>query len=163
MISGGILPVQLSDSADLSFNSTALVTANMKPFPPSRQGFNFSMVQQALTVLTECESLRLDANTNPPLQRLSESVEITVNGQLTPYTAVGIETIRNGVTSRAGESFGLLLVCIPDNQAQMKAFCPVQIIRYCLTAVQNLTPIMTMCTTVGSLQYSLAAMLIISR
>ncbi|KAJ7237353.1 hypothetical protein C8J57DRAFT_1727966 [Mycena rebaudengoi] len=98
----GILPVQLSDSADLSFNSTALVTANTKPFPPSRQGFNFSMVQQALTVLTKCESLRLDANTNPPLQRFSESVEITVNGQLTPYTAVGIETICNGVTSRAG-------------------------------------------------------------
>ncbi|KAJ7115369.1 hypothetical protein C8R44DRAFT_880669 [Mycena epipterygia] len=99
----GVLPITLVDSADLASKSNALVTVNTEPFPGPTVGdsFNYSMMQQGLSATTSCQYQELDMNTNPPLQRFANSVEITVGDQPTIYTAVGVATTCNGQTLRS--------------------------------------------------------------
>ncbi|KAJ7470027.1 hypothetical protein B0H11DRAFT_1389128 [Mycena galericulata] len=96
----GILPIKLVESAEQTSMVLELVTTNTEPFPGPISGsnFNVSMFQPGLTANTSCEYKELDASTNPSLERFTESVEITVNGQSELYTAVGITSICNGQT-----------------------------------------------------------------
>ncbi|KAJ6536025.1 hypothetical protein DFH09DRAFT_1179356 [Mycena vulgaris] len=96
----GILPVTLVD-AFTEQSSSKLLTTNTKPFPPAGSAFNMTMVQQGLTALTTCKYQHLDATTDPPLERFANSVEITVGGQPTLYTAVGIATTCGAQTLRS--------------------------------------------------------------
>jgi hypothetical protein len=108
-----VLPITLVNSADLASKSNALVTVNTQPFPGPTVGYNFnySMMQQGLSANVSCWYQELDVNTNPPLQRFANSVEITVGDQPTIYTAVGVATTCNGQTSRSGENPAYLWFC----------------------------------------------------
>ncbi|KAJ7236829.1 hypothetical protein C8J57DRAFT_1569207 [Mycena rebaudengoi] len=46
LITGGTFPINLPYFADPTLNTTALITSNTKPFPPSGSDFNVSMSQQ---------------------------------------------------------------------------------------------------------------------
>ncbi|KAJ6583077.1 hypothetical protein DFH09DRAFT_1275438 [Mycena vulgaris] len=97
----GILPINLVDSADPGSNSTGLFITDTKPFPFAGSDFNTSAIQQGVTALTACKYQQLDANTDPPLERVTDSVQITVGDQPTLYTAVGSATTCGRQTLRS--------------------------------------------------------------
>lgn len=98
--------MKLSNNVNPNWDTTALVTSNTKPFPPPGSNFNISMSQQGFTaVAVNCSYQQLDAETDPPLQRFADPVEITSGGKLTSYTAVLVATTcANGQTIQYGKS-----------------------------------------------------------
>ncbi|KAJ6536934.1 hypothetical protein B0H19DRAFT_1270623 [Mycena capillaripes] len=90
----GILPTNLVDSADEYSMVNKLITTNTQPFPGPTTGFNFnfSMIQQGLTANASCEYQQLDANSDPPLVRFTDQVEIAVGDELRQYTVAGMST-----------------------------------------------------------------------
>jgi hypothetical protein len=116
---GGVLPITLVDSANEGSLINKLITTNTQPFPGPISGsnFNFSVIQQGLTANCTCEYQQLDPNSDPPLVRFTNQVEIAVGDELRSYTASGMSsTCSNGDTVRAGEigtyiQLSLLFVC----------------------------------------------------
>lgn len=98
---GGILPVNLVNSADPNSLVNKLITTNTKSFPGPN--FNFTMGQQGLTANTSCQYSQLNGTTNPPLERFANPVEITVGDEVRTYTSVGIVSTCNGQRLQAGE------------------------------------------------------------
>ncbi|KAJ7343949.1 hypothetical protein DFH08DRAFT_810484 [Mycena albidolilacea] len=89
---GGTFPINLPYLADPTLNTTALITSNTKPFPPPGSDFNVSMSQQGFSAVASCQYQQLDAESDPPLERFVNSVEINSDGGVTTYTAVSVTT-----------------------------------------------------------------------
>ncbi|KAJ7780944.1 hypothetical protein B0H16DRAFT_602757 [Mycena metata] len=100
---GGTFPINLPYFADPTLNTTALITSNTKPFPPPGSDFNVSMSQQGLSAVASCQYQKLDAESDPPLERFVNSVEITSGAAVTAYIAVSVATTcTNGQTVQYG-------------------------------------------------------------
>ncbi|KAJ7883765.1 hypothetical protein B0H13DRAFT_2667116 [Mycena leptocephala] len=89
---GGTFPINLPYLADPTLNTTAIITSNTEPFPPPGSDFNVSMSQQGFSAIASCQYQQLDAESDPPLERFVNSVEITSGGGVTTYTAVSVTT-----------------------------------------------------------------------
>jgi hypothetical protein len=89
---GGTFPINLPYLADPTLNTTALITSNTKPFPPPGSKFNVSMSQQGFSAVASCQYQQLDAESDPPLERFVNSVEVNSDGGVTTYTAVSVTT-----------------------------------------------------------------------
>ncbi|KAJ7759866.1 hypothetical protein B0H14DRAFT_2634288 [Mycena olivaceomarginata] len=77
---GGTFPINLPYLAEPTLNTTALITSNTKPFPPPGSDFNVSMNQQGFSAVASCQYQQLDAESDPPLERFVNSVEINSDG-----------------------------------------------------------------------------------
>jgi hypothetical protein len=89
---------------------------NTQPFPGPTLGsnFNYSVIQQGLTVNVSCEYQQLDVDTYPPLERFADPVEIAVGDELRAYTVVGIATTcPDGQRVQSGESSIYVSVGLP--------------------------------------------------
>ncbi|KAJ6545145.1 hypothetical protein B0H19DRAFT_1266619 [Mycena capillaripes] len=88
----GVLPITLVNSADEDSLIDKLITTNTQPFPGPIGGsnFNLSVIQWGLSANFSCGYQQLDANSDPPLVRFTNQVEIAVGDELKSYTVSAV-------------------------------------------------------------------------